>query len=285
MIISHKYKFVFIHAPKTAGTSIRQLLAKNSCLNNDIVAGHWHNITEKQYEEFPHISRDIWTHTSAMLGKEFFEDNGWDWDSYFKFGFIRNPWDRMVSSYRYLIQDMKNHPNPHPKNVEIHERFHGKPIKDFIMERAKDPTRHYLCDKKGNLMVDYVGKFENLWTDMKEIIKQINPKINECEWSLPHRNSTSTKETKHYSHYYDNESKEMVRSKCGQSIELGNYKFEVEKKYLNDEDADLAIASLDFFQANFDAKKYPYMHKDKTNYNIDDIKDLRKKIYENSFFW
>ena len=227
MVISHKHKFVFIHSPKTAGTSIRKLFCYSPYFNKELIIGNWHNITEEQYTESPLISRDIRTHTSALIGKEFFEKNGWDWNSYFKFGFIRNPWDRMMSSYRYLIENIKNRKNPNPRNVEIYETFHDRPIKDFVMERSGDAALNYLCDKNGNLMVDYVGKFENLRGDVKEIIARINPNTKDCQWNLPHTNET--KKTQHYSAFYDNESKERVRSVCWKTIELGNYEFELER--------------------------------------------------------
>lgn len=275
MIISHKHKFVFIHSPKTAGTSIRRLLSYNPYLNEDIIAGHWHGITEEQYNKFPHVSREIWTHTSALLGKEFFEEKGWDWDSYFKFGFIRNPWDRMMSSYRYLVEHIEDRVNPHPRNLQIYENYRHRPIKDFILERAKDPTVQYLCDKDKNLMVDFVGKYENLQEDMEKIIKMFVPQIKDCQWSLPHKNAT--KKTKHYHEFYDRDSREKVRSVSEKTIELGNYEFEVNKEYLEDEDANLAIAALDFFKASRNINESSYTNKD--------IDELRKKIYKNSFFW
>lgn len=227
MVISHKHKFVFIHSPKTAGTSIRKVFCYSPYFNKELIIGRWHNIRQEQYTKSPFISRDIWTHTTALAGKEFFKKNGWNWDSYFKFGFIRNPWDRMMSSYRYLIENIKNRKNPNPKNVEIYETFRDKPIKDFIMEKSVgDPTLKYLCDKNGNLMVDYLGKFETLQRDIKSIIARIDPNIEDCQWSLPHINKT--KKTQHYSEFYDSESKEKVRSVCWKTIELGDYKFEVE---------------------------------------------------------
>ncbi|MFO8053169.1 MAG: sulfotransferase family 2 domain-containing protein [Candidatus Omnitrophota bacterium] len=77
MLISHTYKFIFLHIPKTAGSSVAATLKRN--LNkNDLL---------------------LCPHTKAVRLKLTAKDK---WKDYFKFTFVRNPWDRMVSAYFFL---------------------------------------------------------------------------------------------------------------------------------------------------------------------------------------
>jgi hypothetical protein len=84
-MISHKHRFIFIHIPKTAGTSIEEALRDESC---QLLPGEW------DYRRAPHAPlnhltlqevADCGILTPAQL------------KSYFKFCFVRNPWDRLVS--------------------------------------------------------------------------------------------------------------------------------------------------------------------------------------------
>ncbi|WP_367268204.1 sulfotransferase family 2 domain-containing protein [uncultured Thiohalocapsa sp.] len=80
MRISHQHRFVFLSNPQSGSTSIRIALDPYS----DI----------KSSTEFPYHH-----HTNARRLKEHFLKQGWDWNSYFKFTTVRNPWDRMVARY------------------------------------------------------------------------------------------------------------------------------------------------------------------------------------------
>jgi hypothetical protein len=71
-MISHEHKFIFVHVPKTGGTSIESLLD---------LSGAKHN-TARQY-------------------RNFFPDV---WKRYFSFAFVRNPWDRVLSFYMFRKQ-------------------------------------------------------------------------------------------------------------------------------------------------------------------------------------
>ena len=97
-MISHRYKCIFVEVPKTGSTSVRHLLGKpikphlNLCETKRLMESYWvvrggrkNRILEWLYLTLPAERR-------KERGKQQFE-------SYFKFGFVRNPWDRVVSLY------------------------------------------------------------------------------------------------------------------------------------------------------------------------------------------
>lgn len=147
-----KHKCIFVHIPKNGGTSIGMSLlgtkiAHRSALN---------------YQ--------------AMFGKEVF-------NSYFKFAFVRNPYSKLVSAYEFMQAGGygQGGNKENDKNVEIVRRY--KSLEEFVMEyltpetakviRQFRPQYYYLYDSDLNLMIDFVGKFENIQHDYDYIRKKI----------------------------------------------------------------------------------------------------------------
>src|SRR5690606_27928408 len=89
MQISHRYKFIFFSFPKTGSESVRELLDPYS----DIRGIPYWNISEEN---------PFYSHISPAEVKAIFQKNGWDYDEYFKFTFVRNPWARLVSLYNMI---------------------------------------------------------------------------------------------------------------------------------------------------------------------------------------
>ena len=86
-MIYDKYKCIHIHIPKTAGTSITKALHGKDFVLFD-------------------TNKKIWRqHATALETREHYGKE--KWDSYFKFSIVRNPFDRLVSAYNWLCQDMK----------------------------------------------------------------------------------------------------------------------------------------------------------------------------------
>jgi len=218
LLISHSLKYVFIHVPKTAGTSIECLLKKEPAFQVDEI-GHWYGASESDYEEEPKLCRQLHNHSSARKVKEYFEKMGWKWDEYFKFGFMRNPWDLHVSQYCYWMQTLTKS-NTSEENLKFIEKYKNKPAYEFIKSKAKfDFTNDFLCDNKRNVIVDFIGKFENL----NEDFQKIQDKIGVSGYSLPILNES--KRIKDYQVYYDDEAIEQIKKSFYKTISLGNYTF------------------------------------------------------------
>ena len=75
-MIDHKNRFIFIHIPRTGGSSIERALGHRD----------WWSIHPP--------SKHLTTHIAKKIYAKY-------WKDYFKFTFVRNPWDRMVSLLKY----------------------------------------------------------------------------------------------------------------------------------------------------------------------------------------
>lgn len=187
MTILLKYNLLFVHIPKTAGTSVRKAmdLADMKLLSFD-------HLTLKEYRTFLH--------------PDFFE-------RMFKFAIVRNPWDRAVSLYYFQRSKSFSLSNPEQyaasMNMSFRQFLDGK---GFILQQL--PWIR-LDDKIG---VDYVGRFENLTETMRTVSEESGFPLTE----LSHINSTfhSPSFT-----YYDNHTKGIIAKKCEEDIDEFKYTF------------------------------------------------------------
>jgi len=184
-MISHKYKFIFVHVPKTAGTSLRVAM-------------------EGMYDELhdPHHSTlfEIKEKLSEMI-----------FQTYFKFCIVRNPWDREVSRYEYIKQD-KDHEN-HMHCLRGFNEYLFKFDDDEF-----DAVNYNHLKLNDEIAMDYIIKFENFQEDFNTACD----KIGISRRKLPHENKTSHK---HYTEYYDNETRQIVAENYAKDIEYFGYKF------------------------------------------------------------
>jgi hypothetical protein len=174
-------------------------------------------------ENYPKIYSDVHGHDGVRkVGKrlpaEIFKD-------YFKFSFVRNPLDWLVSIFFFFSQ------NENEIYYEFFKTLRGfDGFIEFLAAQSKtnfaglsffeysfkSPQRDFLYDEEGNLLVDYVGKFENMEHDFAEVCKIIGiPPV-----ELPHINKS---DHKHYLEYYTPETKRLVYSILKEDIQTFNY--------------------------------------------------------------
>jgi hypothetical protein len=183
MIISHKYRFIFIKTVKTAGTSIEIFLSQH-CSEQDIITpiyppvephaarnykGFWNPIPELLRTN----RRKPWTIIKQLIQRKKFYNHiparnvmlrisGDVWKNYYKFCVDRNPWDKTLSHYHML-----NH------------RSGGKMTLEEYFERGCFCKNFPLyTDRKGNLLVDKVIKYENLSEEFGEIMNMLGLPFN-----------------------------------------------------------------------------------------------------------
>lgn len=202
MIVNDNLKFLFIHIQKTGGSSISSELTNLG--SYEIYQQHsFIDVVEKKY------------------------------DNYFKFCFVRNPWDRLVSWYEMLIKlDIDN-------NFSTYIKKNSKNFSEFLkltnvinetkigLRKIKNKNYpksiainqiEYVSDKDGNIKVDFIGKFESLQTDYD----YIRTKLNLHPSQLPHINKGSRGD---YRLYYSDNDAEIVYQMYKKDIDYFGYRF------------------------------------------------------------
>lgn len=211
MPLSHQYKCIYIHIPKTGGVSIEHaldMLGDNEKENRDVIYG---KIKSLDLEKYSFLS-PVMQHLSIIDLKKIIPEK--EFKEYYKFAIVRNPWDRMVSLYHFTKPYSAKEGNTQENISKFDEfLFHG--LNPFLKQQQCD----FISDDGGNIVVDYVGRFENISSDFKNICLHLGlPSI-----SLPHKNRIYHR---HYSTYYSEETKQYVSDLFRKDIETFGYRFE-----------------------------------------------------------
>ena len=203
MIISHKYKIIFIHICKNAGTFITYFL-KNLDENIEYL-GDYHN--------------------NCKYGKEVLDPE--IWNNYTKFCVIRNSWDFTLSLYTYIKLCEDHHLYNLVKNLSFEEYLLSDDI-DICITRNLSQT-YFIMDDYDNIMVDYMINFDCLNTSLvhffKEIIKIDLETIMEA---LPRNKINKSDKEYNYKLYYNNKTIELVSKIHEKDIVFLNFKYDVE---------------------------------------------------------
>lgn len=174
-MISHQHKTIFVHVPKTAGQSVEQVFVDDLGLswddrevlnlryNADRAVGPQRlaHLYADEYVRCGHIERDRW-------------------DSYFKFAVVRNPYDRILSEFRY-----RKFSKTGPLFWFLRKQHHDDHLD---IARHIVPQSRYLFDENGTCLVDEIIKFEELKDRMPEVFHRIFGSAR----TLPKRNELTT---------------------------------------------------------------------------------------------
>ncbi len=213
MIISHSKKFIFVHVFKVAGNNIRTELNK-------------YNHTRSKKNTFlsfiglyPSIySSDFDSHITAndirrRLNPKIF-------NAYYKFAFVRNPWDWQVSLYHYTKQNKDHFQHNIIKDMSFDEYLHWRV--NYDQRHQKD----FVYNERGELLVNFIGKLENLQNDFDLVCTKLK---------IPKRKLTVKNSSIHkdYRYYYNEELIKLVQEAFAEDIRLFNYSFENEDFHYN----------------------------------------------------
>jgi len=183
-----KTNFVFIHIPKTAGTSIANLI------------GLYHK-----------------KHSTVKMVKQML---GLDWYRAFKFTIVRNPYDRIVSQYEHRKNN--NYENIFSDNMSfenwVTEVYKFRNPKFVTWDIGFITQKAWLKNEDGEVDIDYIVKFENLQHEMKKICQIIG-----INGRLEHKNATNRK---NYKAYYSIETKKIIEDFFEEDFEFFDYPIE-----------------------------------------------------------
>lgn len=159
MVINDKYRFIFVHVPKAGGTRVTHAL--RSLHGNN---AHWVSTTTKH--------EPLWT----VLMKWRTRRRGRDCllrrspHTYFTFGFVRNPWARILSLYQYMRRE---HPIPEIASVHSFTEFIHRAAEEesWILElhSFRPQIDFFRRDPNGSPDVDFIGRCECLEQDFSAV--------------------------------------------------------------------------------------------------------------------
>ncbi|MCW1872674.1 sulfotransferase family protein, partial [Campylobacter jejuni] len=210
-----KYGCIFIHVPKVAGTSIERVVFET----DKWLVGH--------VRALDYINQD----------KNKFE-------SYFSFAFVRNPFDRMVSAFHYLKKGGgndydKNWANENLKDFDTFEQFvlalKNKNIKDKILSwQHFTPQYKFICDENKNILVNFIGKLENINNDFKIVKNELN-----FDRNLIHSNSS---EHEIFSNYYNEKTYNIIAELYKEDFALFDYDLEYKESIYKNLDVQFLLS-------------------------------------------
>lgn len=164
MLISHSKKFIFIHNYKVAGTSVRDAL--NKYANRSFLRSPFKDKVALVVGKYPKIySEQFDGHITASELKSKIPDK--IFNSYFKFGFVRNPWDWQVSLYTYMLKDETHYQHKLIKSMRNFEAY-----LDWRVNRDLH-FQHDFFYRDDTCLVDFIGKIENLNADFNFVSGKI----------------------------------------------------------------------------------------------------------------
>jgi len=215
MFISTKYNCIFIHIPKTGGSSIHNALLKHIQPEHQ-EPGHYSIIAARKRLE-------------NRLGVPYIDGE------YFTFCFVRNPWDRFISAYTYLKEGGSVHEHPVTGfDKKDRDRFISpyKTFDDFILSNSCGakicteliwqqhfkPQYKYILNSSDEVDINFIGKFENYYKDFDFICKRIGVKTPK----LKHINKSHHKP---YQMYYTDKTAEIIYNTYKYDIDYFGYSF------------------------------------------------------------
>ena len=201
-MISLQKGFLFVHIPKTAGNSIQTVLRNYS--EDELVA-----LRPEQdgIERFGLRNPNYKVKKHSTLAEYRDALGNEQLGSLYKFTCVRNPWERMVSFYFTPTQ-----------SPEAWDRHKFRKIISKALSVA-DYLRLHQDEEVPFANVDCIMRFENLADDFSAVCRKLDIPVQ----PLPQYNR-STRE--HYSKYYDDELRELVRMRFAPEIERFDYTFE-----------------------------------------------------------
>lgn len=183
-MISHEHKFIFIQPKKTATSTLHGVLFRYMVV------------------DYSKISR----HAKYSEALELYPES----KNYFKFCFVRNPWDRIVSFYFFKKDGLAT--------VKIPKDMSFKQFVNLVITEHKITMPDQYGHIEGFDNFSFIGRFENLQQDFNFVCDKIGIQRQQ----LLHDNKTKHK---HYTEYYDDETREIVAEKYARDIEYFGYKF------------------------------------------------------------
>jgi hypothetical protein len=230
LILSREHRFIFLKTTKTAGTSIEIALSE-FCGDGDIITplapedettrsrlgyrgpqNHVAPLSDYRLRDYARLvvrrrrKLRYYNHMTAREVRGYVGDD--TWNTYYKFCFERNPWDRVVSHYYWRCRT-----EPRPTISEYIDS--GTPL--LLRKRGLD-----LYSIDGEIAVDRIYRFENLMEELSDIANKLGLS---GELELPRAKSDSRPAKQHYRDILDDDARDKIGQLFSKEINLMGYKF------------------------------------------------------------
>jgi hypothetical protein len=221
MRISHQHRYVFFASPKTGSRSVRKLLDAHS----EIHGRPAHEVTT----DFP-----FYNHMRPVELRDVFTSRGWDFDAYFKFVMVRNPWSRLVSLHEMFAfreggqWSRLRLPTTRYRGFRAWVRTldpggQGSGESGFETSVIRSGAFSYVGftgDEDGRPLVDEVIKLEEIESSLPPVLERLGvPLPARVPWTGRGRYRGS------YRAYYDDETRELVGRLYEADIDRFGYTF------------------------------------------------------------
>ena len=217
MLISHSHQFIFFHVAKTAGLSLRNALLPYAEEPTKFKIKRPPQVKAGQLNPFYAVWEALLIHAKASDAQR--ELPAAIFERYYKFAFVRNPWDWQVSMYHFILNEPTHVKHALVKSLGTFERY-----LDWVVETpnpyAKGATKFQkdvITDPDGRLLVDFVGRYETLAQDFAQVCRML-----QLTAQLPHINRTRHHD---YRAYYTERTRQLVAHHFAADIALFGYLF------------------------------------------------------------
>ena len=221
-MISHKQQFVFVHIPKTGGTSVSKKLGLFRERTGE-VQDH-RPIMEIEPFSMAHLRSHCWKSDglyryvrrqlgNLRRGRRRLSQT--EYNNYYKFAFVRNSWARTASWYKGVTRG------------GVTRREYGVPegcsFREFIITVHGDQWHlasqlYWLVDSRGQIAMDFIGKFERLQEDFDKICGVLGIEDTQLPTELMFGGD-------HYTRLYDDETKGIVAGLYAKEIAMFGFEF------------------------------------------------------------
>ena len=188
LVVSQEHKVLYLHIAKTGGSSIVQLLKNNGM--DDLILSNKRGIYEEKVSYFKEVVSE--------------------WEKYYKFTFVRNKFDLLISLYNYDRQ--LNGKYSLPSDITF-EQFLNEQVgvRDGLYTDLID--QYYLTHTNDKCMFDFIGQFDTYNDDLNKVCAQLGI-VNTQE-----RTNVGNYDRSKKNEYYTEELKEIVKNKFSKEIE------------------------------------------------------------------